>query len=144
MVLAKVRMNDLPNVVAMAVWGDPDDENSNPFRAPTRRPCPERCDPMFVTIPEVSERMLILSSNEDFSVCELYTAKELHDYYEKDDLTIPLSEVPPYDLSDSMDDAYYGEQIEIPYLLPKVWKLFPESPHVQRFQLDEIAIPWLP
>jgi cytidine deaminase len=140
MVLAKVKMHDLPNVVAMAIWGDPDDKDSNPFGVPTRRPC-QRCDQMFMEAPEVSERMLILSSNKDLTVCEFYSPQELHDYYERGNLSAPINEIPHYDLSDAMDDQYYTEEIELTYLLPKIWRLFPESQHVQRFKLDQVPMP---
>ncbi len=134
MVIAKARFHKLPSIIALAVWGDPNDTDSNPNGAKTRRPC-LRCDHMFIEEPEVSDRTLILSSNQDFTACEFYTVRELHDFYLNNE-SGQLTDVPIYDLSDSMNDSDYNNRIEIPHLLPKVLRLFPESPQVQMLGLE--------
>lgn len=122
--LAKARQHHLNKVMALAVWGDPNDENANPTKAPTLRPC-RRCSDMFDIAPAVLPETFILGGNSDWSVCEFYTVKELSDYYKKSEATGPISETPCYSLADDMDDRRYEAEILATYLWPKVHNLYP-------------------
>lgn len=70
--IAKGRILKLNRVLGIAVYADPVNDDANPYANPTLRPC-GRCVGMFESIPEVDDRTLVLGSNLDLSVCELYT-----------------------------------------------------------------------
>lgn len=122
--LAKASNNNLDYIFGIAVWGDPTDLDANPNHSPTRTPC-RRCDKMFSELPEVKPDTLIVSSNADLSVCELYTVEELKRYYQNPEAFGPISDMPCYSLADDMDDTAYEETVFIPHLLPKIIDLYP-------------------
>ncbi|MGD0284160.1 MAG: hypothetical protein ABSB12_00995 [Candidatus Saccharimonadales bacterium] len=122
--LAKARKIKLNCIFGIAVWGDPTDLDANPNHSPTRIPC-RRCDKMFSELPEIKPETLIVSSNADLSVCELYTVEELRRYYQNPDAYGPITDMPCYSLADDMDDIEYEESVFIPYLLPKIIDLYP-------------------
>jgi cytidine deaminase len=128
--LTKARLAKLDHVFGIAVWGDTTDLDANPNQSPTRIPC-KRCDKMFNDLPEVKPETLILSSNSDLTVCELYTVDELKFYYEKPDATGQISDIPCYSLADDMNDEEYEQTIYYPYLLPKVMSLYPAKNNSQ-------------
>jgi hypothetical protein len=78
---------------------------------------------MFQDAAEVKPETLIVSSNDDFSQCELYTAAELSAYYADPNAAGAVSEVPPYSLVDGAG-LYPYEAVREAYLLPKVQHLY--------------------
>lgn len=130
--LAKVRRFQLGEVIAMAVWGDPTDLDANPNQEPTLRFC-RRCSDMFDSAPEITDKTILLSGNRDFSKCELYTADELGDYYKDPGAVGLISDTPPFSLADDMDDDRYTQEVLVPYFLPKIASLYPDSPFGRSF-----------
>jgi cytidine deaminase len=122
--LAKARINNLNHIFGISIWGDPADLDANPSHSPTRIPC-RRCDKMFSELPEVKPETLIVSSNVDLTVCELYTVEELRRYYQNPEAHGPVSDMPCYSLADDMDDTEYEETVFVPHLLPKIIDLYP-------------------
>lgn len=134
--LAKAERFNLNHIFGIAVIGDESDLDANPEQHPTLRPC-RRCSDMFTDIDAIGDETLVLSATRDLGACELYSVKELRDHYAGQGSDATLSEVPVHSLSDDMNDVDYTEEILIPYLLPKIARLYPGTQIATVFESDE-------
>jgi cytidine deaminase len=109
--IAKGRAQGLNKVVGISVYADPNDTDANPNEHATLRPC-NRCVQMFVDIPEVNDTTLVLGTNTDLSVCELYSAGSLVDQDK------PRLVEEPFALQTESDLEYYDRVIQPQLILP--------------------------
>jgi cytidine deaminase len=109
--IAKGRAQGLNRVIGISVFADPTDDDANPDNNATLRPC-NRCVQMFVDIPEVTDNTLVLGTNEDLSVCELYTAGSL--------VQPEMPKLVPghFALQSEHDLEYYDREIQPQLILP--------------------------
>jgi cytidine deaminase len=114
--IAKGRAQGLNRVIGITVYADPDNDDANPNKYTTLRPC-GRCVEMFKSIPEVTENTLILGTNLDLSECELYTARSLFDQ------NVPMLVPEPFALVTEDDLTYYDRNIQ-PYLINPMYEMF--------------------
>lgn len=114
--VAKGRRNGLNRLIGIAVYADPDNDDANPQHYATLRPC-KRCIGMLDLAPEADERTLVLGTNPDLSICELYTFGRL--LYEQ-----PTGfSIGPFSLKSDADLDHYDRAIQ-PYLLAPITKLY--------------------
>ncbi len=114
--LSKGRSNSLNRLVGIAIYADPNDEDSNPNRLNTLPPC-DRCINMMTSAPEVDDRTLILGTNQDLSLCELYTFGSLTG---KESAFFKL---PAFSLKNDSDLEIYDKEIQ-PIAMSKIFRLF--------------------
>jgi cytidine deaminase len=111
--IAKGRAQGLNRVIGISVLADPSDNDANPDSHATLRPC-NRCVQMFVDIPEVTENTLVLGTNQDLSVCELYTVACLINH----DISMLVDE--PFALQNENDLEYYDRVIQPQLVIPLI------------------------
>ncbi len=114
--IAKGRYHGLNKVIGITVYADPINDDANPNGHPTLRPC-GRCTDMFTEIPEVDERTLVLGSNQDMSICELYTVGSLLDP------STPKLVDRTFSLQSEDDLQHYDREIN-PYLIHPIFNMF--------------------
>ena len=117
--IAKGRSRGLNKVIGISVYADPFDDDANPNMHATLPPC-SRCVQMFADIPEVSPNTLVLGSNLDLSVCELYTIASLTDP------AIPKLVDEPFSLQ-TEDDLEHYDRVIRPAIFFTVMNLYTAS-----------------
>lgn len=125
-VLRKGRDNGLDRMVGIAVYADAVDDNANPYNTATLRVC-GRCVTMFATAPEVDDRTIILGTNLDMSMCELYTFGALKSArLENNALTHDLLVPESFSLQSEEDLEQYDREIK-PKLVSTIYNLYSET-----------------
>ncbi len=114
--IAKGRYNGLNKVIGITVYADPINDDANPNGHPTLQPC-MRCTDMFEEIPEVDEKTLVLGSNLDLSVCELYTVGSLFSP------GTPKLVDKTFSLQKAEDLQHFDREIN-PYLVHPIFSMF--------------------
>lgn len=115
MAIAKGRNQGLNRVLGIAVFADPIDDDANPNKLPTLPPC-RRCVEMFVHAPEVDDKTIIISTNPDYSACELYTVGTLSS-------KAPKLVAQPFSLREDEDLVAYDRTIK-PHLIAPIYEMF--------------------
>jgi cytidine deaminase len=87
MVIEKVRHHGLGQILALAVWGEPQIDDANAQESPTLHPC-ALCREMISEAPEITPSTAILSSNPGFTKVELYGPGELENYHSPENTRI--------------------------------------------------------
>jgi cytidine deaminase len=109
--IAKGRAHGLNRVIGITVYADPNDKDANPDEYATLRPC-NRCVQMFQNIPEVTDNTLVLGTNTDLTICELYNAGSLSEE------GAPKLVDEPFALRNKSDLEYYDRVIQPQLILP--------------------------
>lgn len=125
MALAKARRHSLDQALALMVWGEPQSDQQSGKLSRTLHPC-GLCRNMLNTAPEITPQTLLVSSNQDFTVCELFTIDELQTYHASGEVegAEPLN----FSLADNqLSDEVYDTSLSIT-LAAKWRQLHPGHP----------------
>ncbi len=86
--LTKVRKYGFPAITTIAVWGQPQEDEESGRLPETAHPC-SLCRRLLAAAEEVdNQTTAILSTNTDFTKCELYNLTELNEYHAGQDVSL--------------------------------------------------------